>query len=179
MFVEHCRRKVLMYRLTLTGVMLAMFFTDGLPADSQQTQPQQIKIQPFPNYAQQLVDETLDRHPDLLVLAFHVVIPGDDLNRVVAINTIQHPKFLGRPSDDIDTDTAKTSRTVVQVIPATHRMEVHMPLHSQSGKTIATLVTVYNFKDEEEAPELVRRSQAIRDELAPRITGIDQLLSSR
>jgi hypothetical protein len=147
------------YRISLAGGLLALVFTDGFSAVSQQPPLQQIKIQPFPNYAQKLVDETLARHPDLLVLAFHVVIPGDDLNRVVAINTIQHPKFLGRPSDDIDTDTAKTSRTVVQVIPATHRMEVRMPLHDQGGKTIATLVTVYNFKDEEEAPELVRRSR--------------------
>jgi hypothetical protein len=58
-------------------------------------------------------------------------------------------------------------------------MEIHMPLHDKNGKTIATLVTVYNFKDEEEAPELMRRSQAIRDELAPRIIGLDQLLAGQ
>ena len=168
-----------MYRSLLASTLLGICFLCGVLGVSQQPDPQRIAIQPFPNFAQQLVDETLAKHPDLLVLAFHVVIPGDSLNRVVAINKVQHPKFLGRPSDDIDTDTAKTSRTVVQVIPATHRMEVHMPLHDKSGKTIATLVTVYNFKDEEEAPELMRRSQAIRDELTPRITGVDQLLASQ
>jgi hypothetical protein len=162
----------------LNGVLLVALFISGSLGISQQPEPQKITIQPFPNFAQQLVDATLAKHPDLLVLAFHVVIPGDPLNRVVAINAAQHPKFLGRPSDDIDTDTAKTSRTVVQVIPATLRMEVHMPLHDKNGKTIATLVTVYNFKNEEEAPELMRRSQVIRDELAPGITGVDQLLAS-
>lgn len=129
------------------------------------------------NFAQYLVDITLKAHPDLLVIAFHVVPPGDTVNRVVAIDRVQIPKFLWRPSDDIDTDTAKTSRTVVQVIPATHRMEVHMPMHNKDGKTIGTLVTVYNFKDEEEAPELMRRSQAIRDELAPQIVDVVQLLA--
>jgi iron complex outermembrane receptor protein len=168
-----------MYRSVLARTFLGVCFLGGSLSLSQQPDAQKITIQPFPNFAQQLVDETLAKHPDLLVLAFHVVIPGDSLNRVVAINTVQHPKFLGRPSDDIDTDTAKTSRTVVQVIPATHRMEVHMPLHDKNGKTIATLVTVYNFKDEEEAPELMRRSQAIRDELAPRITSVDQLLANQ
>ena len=32
------------------------------------------------------------------------------------------------------------------------------------------------FMDEEEAPELVRKSQQIRDEIAPSITGMSQLL---
>jgi len=132
--------------------------------------------QAFPNLAQVLADQELKRHPDVLVVAFHAQIPSESINRVVAINQAQWGKFLWRPSDDIDTDTAKTQRTVVQVIPATHRMEVHMPLHTRAGETIATFVCVWNFKDEEEAPNLMRKSQAIRDEIAPEITDISQLL---
>jgi hypothetical protein len=129
-----------------------------------------------PNYAQFLTERALERHPDALVVAFHAVVPGETLNRVVAIN---NPKLLWKPSDDIDTDTAKTSRTVVQVIPATHRMEVHLPLHNRDGATIATFCVVYNFKDEHEAPEFFRRSQVIRDEIAPMIRDVPQLLESR
>jgi hypothetical protein len=132
--------------------------------------------QVFPNFAQALTEQLLKQHPDTLVVAFHAQIPGEEINRVVAINQAQWTKFLWRPSDDIDTDTAKTQRTVVQVIPATHRMEVHMPLHTSSGQTIATLVCVWNFKDEEEAPELMRKSQQMRDEVAPNISGLSQLL---
>lgn len=130
----------------------------------------------FPNLAQMLTDQELKRHPDVQVVAFHAQIPGESINRVVAINQAQWEKFLWRPSDDIDTDTAKTQRTVVQVIPATHRMEVHMPLHTSTGDTIATFVCVWNFRNEEEAPDLMRKSQAIRDEVAPQISGISQLL---
>ena len=132
--------------------------------------------QVFPNFAQALTEHSLLRHPDVLVVAFHAQIPGEPINRVVAINQAQWAKFLWRPSDDIDTDTAKTQRTVVQVIPATHRMEVHMPLHSGRGETIATIVCVWNFKDEEEGPELMRQSQQIRGELAPGIGSLAQLL---
>ena len=132
--------------------------------------------QVFPNYAQMLTEQELKRHPDVLVVAFHAQIPGESINRVVAINQAQWGKFQWRPSDDIDTDTAKTQRTVVQVIPATHRMEVHMPLHTKTGQTIATFVCVWNFKDEEEAPELMRKSQSIRDEIAPQINDMAQLL---
>jgi hypothetical protein len=132
--------------------------------------------QAFPNFAQMLTDRELKQHPEVLVIAFHAQIPGELINRVVAINQAQWSRFLWRPSDGIDTDTAKTQRTVVQVIPATHRMEVHMPLRTRAGDTIATFVCVWNFKDEEEAPELMRKSQAIRDEIASQITGISQLL---
>jgi len=134
--------------------------------------------QVFPNFAQTLTDQALKRHPDVLVVAFHAQIPGEPINRVIAINHAQWGKFQWRPSDEIDTDTARTQRTVVQVIPATHRMEVHMPLHTRTGETIATFVCVWNFKDEEEAPDLMRKSQAIRDEIAPQITGIAQLLGT-
>ena len=132
--------------------------------------------QAFTNFAQMLTDHELKKHPDVLVIAFHAQIPRERINRVVAINQAQWSRFLWRPSDEIDTDTAKTQRTVVQVIPATHRMEVHMPLHTKTGETIATFVCVWNFRDEEEAPELMRKSQAIRDEIAPQITDISQLL---
>ena len=132
--------------------------------------------QVFPNFAQMLTDQELKRHPDVLVVAFHAQIPGEAINRVVAINQAQWGKFQWRPSDDIDTDTAKTQKTIVQVIPATHRMEVHMPLRTRIGETIATFVCVWTFKDEEEAPELMRKSQAIRDEIAPQISSMSQLL---
>jgi hypothetical protein len=35
---------------------------------------------------------------------------------------------------------------------------------------------VWSFKDEEEALDLMRKSQAIRDEIAPQITSLTQLL---
>jgi hypothetical protein len=132
--------------------------------------------QVFPNFAQMLTDQELKRHPDVLVVAFHAQIPGEAINRVVAINQAQWGKFQWRPSDDIDTDTARTQKTIVQVIPATHRMEVHMPLHTRTGDTIATFVCVWTFKDEEEAPEMMRKSQAIRNEIAPQISSMSQLL---
>ena len=176
-------RKRMLSRVALTCVFSAASLLaqqDGstrpsIPGDSP-LQNHADKPQVFPNFAQMLTDQELKRHPDVLVIAFHAQIPGETINRVVAINQAQWGKFQWRPSDEIDTDTAKTQRTVVQVIPATHRMEAHMPLHTKTGETIATFVCVWNFKDEEEAPELMRKSQAIRDEIAPQISDIGQLL---
>jgi len=124
--------------------------------------------------AQQLTIETLAKYPEVLVLAFHVTAPGQDVNRVVGIN---RPKFLGRISDDIDQEVAKTGKTIVQVIPATHRMEIHMPLRSVDGSLAGALVTVYLWQKEAETPMLMSRSMQIRDELQPRIPSLTALVN--
>ena len=129
---------------------------------------------PGDSLAQRLTIETLAKYPDVLVLAFHVTAPGDDTNRVVGIN---QSKFLGRPSDDVDQDISQTGKTIIQVIPSTHRMEIHMPLRSVNGSLVGTLVTVYLWRVETEAPEMISRSMKIRDELQPRIPSLAALLN--
>lgn len=124
--------------------------------------------------AQRLTIETLANHPDVLVLAFHVTAPGESVNKVVGIN---QPKFLGRASDEVDHEVAKTGKTIVQVIPATHRMETHMPLRAADGSLVGTVVTVYLWRKEAEAAELMSRSMKIRDELQPRIPSLAALVS--
>ena len=115
---------------------------------------------------QRLVMQTLAKHPDVLVLALHVTAPGETINRVVAIN---QRKFIGRPSDEVDHEVAKTGKTIMQVIPGTHRMETHMPLRAGDGSLVGAVVTVYLWRNETEVPELFNRSMKIRDELAPQI----------
>jgi len=173
------------HRLGTTCVLFAICMATQLTVAQRATVPGDSPLQnhsdipqAFPNFAQALTELSLKRHPDVLVVAFHAQIPGETINRVIAINQAQWGKFLWRPSDEIDTDTAKTQRTVVQVIPATHRMEVHMPLHTKTGDTIATFVCVWSFQDEEEAPELMHKSQKIRDEIASSVISIAQLLGT-
>lgn len=111
--------------------------------------------------AQRINNMLTARHPDINVVAIHLTAPGEKLNRVWGIN---RPNFLGRPSDEIDTDTEKTGRVVMQVIPATHRMEVHMPMLDRKGALIGTICTVYFWHDEREAGDLYARSLGVRDE---------------
>jgi hypothetical protein len=159
-------------------VVSAAFVVHPLYAQAGPFDNAPIVPQAFPNYAQKLVDQELNTHPDVLVVAFHATIPGESINRVIAINKSQWSKFQWRPSDDIDTDTVTSQKTIVQVIPKTHRMEVHMPLRIRDGSAIATLVCVWSFKDEEEAPELMRKSQSIRDEIAPQVSSLAQLIGN-
>jgi hypothetical protein len=116
--------------------------------------------------AQRLVMTALARHTDIAVVALHLTPPGEKINRVIGIN---RPDFIGRASDEIDTDTEKTGRIVMQVIPKTHRMEVHMPLLEADGRIVGTVCTVWLWFDEAETADRYARSLALRDELRPDI----------
>jgi hypothetical protein len=180
---------------TVIGTLSAEFISEGTADDpeclhqagelrdelSQVIPSVQTLFDPFivstsPNdvLAQRLTIETLAKYPDVLVLALHVTAPGESVNKVVGIN---QPKFLGRASDEVDHEVSKTGKTIVQVIPATHRMETHMPLRAADGSLVGTVVTVYLWRKEAEAPELMSRSMRIRDELQPRIPSLAALVS--
>lgn len=113
------------------------------------------------NLAQRINQQLLARHPDVNIIALHLTKPGDKTNKLWGIN---RPNFMGRDSDDIDTDTEKTGRIVMQVIPRTHRMEVHMPLFNRKGVLIGTIVTVYFWHDLRESTDLYGRSLGIMEE---------------
>ena len=121
---------------------------------------------PDDTLAKRLTMAALARHPDFNVIAMHITPPGEKTNKVVAIN---RPNFLGRDSDEVDTDTEKTGRIVMQVIPKTHRMEVHMPLIAVDGSIVGTICTVSLWHDETQVADFFARSLAMRDELRPDI----------
>lgn len=127
---------------------------------------------PDDTLAQRLTMQALARHPDLLVIAMHVTPPGGKKNVVIAIN---EPKFIGRDSDDVDTDTEKTGKIVMQAIPKTHRMEVHMPMIAADGTRVGTICTVYLWQDESQVADYFVRSLAMRDELRPLIPSYEAL----
>ena len=116
--------------------------------------------------AQRLTMQALARHPDMNVIAMHVTPPGEKINKVIAIN---RPNFLGRDSDEVDTDTEKTGRIVMQVIPKTHRMEVHMPMLAADGNIVGTICTVGLWFDENQTADFYARSLAMRNELRAQI----------
>lgn len=126
--------------------------------------------EPTDTLAQRINQILLERHPDVNVIAIHLTKPGEKFNRVWGIN---RPNFIGRNSDEIDTDTEQTGRIVMQVIPATHRMEVHMPLLSPAGAVIGTLCTVYFWHEVGEAADFYGRSLSIMEE-ARLLTPVDR-----
>lgn len=97
------------------------------------------------------------RHPEVSVIATHLTnfTAGETTNMVTSIN---RPNFLMRESDAIDTDTELSSKIVMQVIPNTNRMEVHMPLFDKAGLLIGSIVTVYTYDDISESADFYGRS---------------------
>ena len=115
---------------------------------------------------QKLVMQALARHPDILVVAMHVIPPGGTQNTVIAIN---EPALLGHPSDQVDSGIAKSGETIMHLIPDSHRMEVHMPLRDSHGRLIGTICTVYLWRTESQTADFYVRSLAMRDELDSQI----------
>lgn len=139
-----------------------------IPSVSALLEPFTIGAAPDDTLAQKLTMQALARHPDILVVAMHVTPPGEKTNKVIGIN---EPKFLGRDSDDVDSDTEKSGRIVMQMNPRTHRMEVHMPMLAADGSRVGTICTVCLWEDESQAADFLVRSLALRDELRPQIPG--------
>jgi hypothetical protein len=135
-------------------------------------EPFTVGFGPDDTLAQRLTMQSLALHPDLLVIAMHVTPPGGKTNKVIAIN---EPKFIGRDSDDVDTDTEKTGKIVMQAIPKTHRMEVHMPMIAADGTRVGTICTVYLWQDESQVADYFVRSLAMRDEMRPLIPSYEAL----
>jgi hypothetical protein len=122
--------------------------------------------------AQKLAMQAMERHPDILVVAVHITPPGGSKNKVVGIN---EPNFIGRDSDEVDTEIEKNGKTIMQVIPETHRMEVHMPMRAADGSLVGTICTVYLWQDESQTADFFVRSLAMRDELQPRVPSYEAL----
>ena len=127
---------------------------------------------PSETLGQRLVMQAAGADTGLWVVALHAVPPAEQTNVVIAANA---PEQMGHPSDEVDTDTAISGRTVIQLFPLTHRMEVHMPLRIGNGNPVATLTTVCLLRDESQVAGFVARSMAARDEMEPRVPNFEAL----
>src|SRR5437667_3069397 len=71
-------------------------------------------------YAQELVNQTVASHPDLLVVAMHVTPPGDSENVIIASNIGR----IGKRADAEDRRVIDTGETLAKVNKYGDRFEV-------------------------------------------------------
>lgn len=125
-------------------------------------------------YAQQLSDETMRAHPDLLSVTLHGVPPG--LNDVYTMFAGSYPDRIGNPDDPDDIDVSKKGITIVD--PRWHRTKdtapkfvVLMPLRDRTGDNIGLVVYAFKVPVESNAGERKFYLEALnlRDALAKRI----------
>ncbi len=125
-------------------------------------------------YAQQLVNELMATHPELVVVGLHAVPPGSKEEVMFATNLDR----VGKKDDSDDIAVANEHKIVMapnQTDP--HKFEVQVPLLDASGHYIGATGLVFKYHQGADLVELLARALAIRDELAQKIPNLDALFA--
>ena len=127
---------------------------------------------PQKTYAQELVKRIVTRYPDLLVVAMHVMPPGESENVVIASNVGR----IGKRADAEDLRVIRTGETLAKVNKKGDRFEVELVLLNASRKPIGALALVFPHKAGDDPSQFETRALKIRDELAGEIPGVAKLM---
>jgi len=134
-------------------------------------------------YGQQLSDETMSKHPELLSITLHGTPPGQA--DVFTMFAGSYPDRVGNPDDPDDIDVIKKGITIVD--PRWKRTQdnpkkfvVLMPMRDSAGQNIG--LVVYAFKNPPANPhtsamelEYLKKSTALRDALGKKIPSYSAL----
>jgi hypothetical protein len=116
-------------------------------------------------YAQQLVDETVAKNPDLLVIVMHVTPPKSAESVIIASN-------IGRIGKRTDADVLRVIQTNIpkrKLAGGGTRFEVELALSDISGTTVGALDLVFPFAARGDQAALQRKAESIRESLSRRI----------
>ena len=117
-------------------------------------------------YAQELVDQTIATHSDIVVMAIHATPPKHKDNVIIASNIGR----IGKKADSDDMGVVNTGKPLVEVNKAGDRLEIELPLFDVTGDTLGALSIVYPYHNGDDKQALQQRAEKIRDQLARRIS---------
>ena len=126
---------------------------------------------PVKSYGQELVDQVVARHSELLVVAMHAAPAGHPGYPIVASNIGR----IGKAADEDDMRVVTTEKTNLEVAHGGTRFEVELVLRDVTGADIGALGLVFPFKASDDKSALEKNAIAIRDWLATRIIDGDCL----
>jgi DNA-binding beta-propeller fold protein YncE len=126
---------------------------------------------PQADFAQRLVDATLDEHPQLLILALHAKPPGASDVVIVASNIGR----IGKKADADDMGVIRSGKPVLEVNEAGNRFEVELVLLDSGGQNIGAVSSVFAYQPGADREALHRQGEQIRDELRKQIPSLGRL----
>jgi len=129
-------------------------------------------VAPAKIYAQALVNQTVAKHPDLLVVAMHVTPPKASENVIIASNIGR----IGKKADAEDLKVIRTGETLAKVNKNGDRFEVELVLHDASRNPIGALAIVFPYKMGDDKSQFEKRAEMIRDELGRQIPQAAKLM---
>ncbi len=133
-------------------------------------------------YAQQLSDEIMAHHPELLSVTFHGVPPG--MSKVYTMFAGSYPDRVGNPDDPDDVMVSETGITIID--PRWHRTKdavkkfvMMVPLRDAGGENIGLLVLAYkNPSDSGKTDkDFFLAASALRDGLQKQIPSYQALFA--
>ncbi len=156
----------------IKALLLVSMLALAQPAAAADTKNWQAPAQKI--YAQQLSDESMRAHPDLLSITFHGVPPG--MADTYTMFAGSYPERIGNADDPDDIDVSKKGITIID--PRWHRTKdpaqkfvVLLPLRDRSGENIGLVVYAFKVPVESNAGErrYTLKALDLRDSLAKRI----------
>jgi RNase H-fold protein (predicted Holliday junction resolvase) len=120
---------------------------------------------PENTYAQKLVEESMARHPDVIILVMHVTPPNDGENVILGSNIGR----VGKKADEDDMRVIETGKPNLEVNTAGDRFEVELVLQDVGGNTIGALGVVFPYKAGDDKAKRQKQAEQIRDELRKQI----------
>ena len=124
-------------------------------------------------YAQKLVDDTLVKHKEVVVMAMHVTPPGKTENIIIASNIGR----IGKKADEDDMRVIETGKPNLEVNKKGDRFEVELVLQDQSGKTIGAVGIVFAYEKGQEA-QFQKKAEEIRDEMKQKTPTLAKLFET-
>jgi len=123
------------------------------------------------SYAQLLVDQTLAKHPSLVILALHAPKPdypivGSNIGRI------------GKKADEDDMHVITSGETKLEFNETKDRYEVEQVLLDKAGSVIGALGVVYAYKEGDDLAAHQAEAKAIQAELQAQIPSAAKLLES-
>ena len=132
-------------------------------------------------YAQQLSDQTMASHPELLSVTFHGVPPGQQ--NVYTMFAGSYPERIGNPDDPDDVDVTKKGITILDPrwrrTDAVKKFVVLMPLRDAERRNVGLIVYAFKSPPDDKTTEAqyFARSIALRDALQPKIASYEALFA--
>ncbi len=120
---------------------------------------------PLRSYAQHLADQTLLRHPDVLIVAIHAKTPKNADPEILASNIGR----IGKKADDDDMRVVRDGKTNLEINKELQRYEVELPLNDVSGVRIGALGVVFPLDAHTDQKAKHAEAMRIRDEISHRI----------
>ena len=130
---------------------------------------------PSDSFGQALVDQLLDKHPNLVILALHAPTPGNKSYPIVASNIGR----IGKIADEDDMHVITSGEPKLEFNETKDRYEVEEPLLESSGATIGAVGVVFAYKKGDDLAARKTEADAVQAELKAAIPNAARLIEAK